>query len=356
MNDTCSPSLCFSSINNGETWELIEAPLTAVRNEDVGCGWSGTFLDDGNTLYELNNYYNGYFNEIRFGTARILNGQMIVSTANYKIKNAVSGYFLDDPEGSSTPGTQLIQNSQNGLFTQSYCFFHIADDLYTAKCNHNDLYMDVINKNDYPVVLEAHIVNENQQWRIVPQEHRSFKLQNAGNNYWMDTLGQSIEEGTGIVCTKNDTKSTQEWSIEQILHVTRFESFNISKRFIRHLENKTVIIDVEFTTLPLEDSQWFVWPGLADRNFVSFESANFPDYYLRHYEGRIYIAKFEESPQFRSDATFRIHPGLADSTFISLETFNFDGIYVRHRDGILIISDIVSDLDRADATFRDTRQ
>jgi len=67
MNDQCSPSLCYSSKDNGATWELIEAPLTAVRQEQVGSGWSGTFVATGDRLLEINNRFNGEFNEIRCG-------------------------------------------------------------------------------------------------------------------------------------------------------------------------------------------------------------------------------------------------------------------------------------------------
>jgi hypothetical protein len=356
MNDTCSSSLCFSSTDNGNTWELFDAPLTAVRNEDVGSGWSGTFLADGAFMYELNNHFNGSFNEIRFGTGQMLENRMIVSTASYRLKNNASGYFLDDPEGISLPGTQLVQSRENNLFTQSYHFHHVDDTLYTIRCNHNDLQAGIMSTDNYPVVLDNNTAEKSRQWNILPQDRRNAKMKNADINYLMDTLGQSTDEGKGIICAAENAGETQKWNIERIFHVARIESFNISKRFIRHLSDKTVIIDTDFTSLPLEDSQWIIRPGLADRSCVSFESENFPGFYLRHFEGKVYIAELEETVIFRADATFRIRPGLADSTFVSFETFNFNGVYIRHRDGIVIISDIVSDLDRSDATFSDLRQ
>jgi hypothetical protein len=356
MNDTCSPSLCFSSIDSGNTWELFEAPLTAVRNEGVGSGWSGTLLADGVFLYELNNHFNGNFNEIRFGTGQIFGRRMIVSTANYRVKNNASGYFLDDPDGISVPGTRLVQSPENSLFTQSYHCCHVDDMLYTIRCNHNNLQVDAESANNYPVVLNSIAADKSRQWNILSMNNDLVKLQNADIGYLMDTLGQSVDEGKEIICAQENSGRTQAWNMERVFHVACFESFNIPKRFIRHLSDNTVIIDTNFTSLPLEDSQWIIRPGLADRFCISFESENFPGFYLRHFEGKIYIAELEETAIFRSDATFRIRPGLADNAFISLETFNFDGIYMRHRDGIVIISDIVSDLDRADATFKEIKQ
>jgi hypothetical protein len=352
MNDTCSPSQCFSSTDNGETWELFDAPLTAIRNEDVGSGWSGTFLAHGSFLYELNNCFNGSYNEIRFGTGQLFVKRMIVSTANYRIKNTASGYFLNDPDGISVPETQLNQSNENNLFTQSYCFNHADESLYTIKCNHNSLQVDTKIENNHPVILNNSSTDKSQLWHIMPQENGSVKLQNADINYFMDTMEQSTDEGKYIVCAEGNNGTTQKWNIDRVFHVARFESFNVSKRFIRHLNDKTIIIDTNFTSLPLEDSEWILRPGLVNGSYASFESVNFPNFYLRHYEGRMYIAELEETNIFKTDSTFRIRQGLADNSFISLETFNFDNIFVRHRDGILIISDIVSDLDRADATFK----
>ncbi|MDR2477187.1 MAG: AbfB domain-containing protein [Treponema sp.] len=356
MNDTCSPSLCFSSIDNGETWELIEAPLTAVRNESVGSGWSGTFLSTGNLLVELNNFFNGNYNEIRCGTGRIYENQIIISMSDYKFVNNASKFCLDDPDGSSTPGIQLIQNGDNGFRTQSWHLDNIADNVYRASCNENDMLLEASVQEGFPVVLNNYTGGTNQQWCMLPQSDSRFKFQNLGNELYMDTKNQSVEEGAGIVCTGLSDKTTQLWNIDRIFKVARYESFNILQRFIRHLDDKSVIIDNDFTTLPLADSQWFIWPGLADMTYTSFESVNYPGYYLRHFEGKVYIAQFTDDYQFKADATFRIRPGLANSDFISLETFNFDGIFMRHRDGILIITEILSDLDKADATFKEIRQ
>ena len=48
--------------------------------------------------------------------------------------------------------------------------------------------------------------------------------------------------------------------------------------------------------------------------------------------------------------------GLADAGCVSLESYNIPGNYIRHRDGILYITAITTQLDQADATFRQIKQ
>jgi len=82
MNDSCSPSQCFTSSDNGQTWQLTDAPLTAVRNEEVGSNWSSSFMPIGKKLVEINNPFNGTYNEIRVGTGILYGSQLIVTTVD----------------------------------------------------------------------------------------------------------------------------------------------------------------------------------------------------------------------------------------------------------------------------------
>lgn len=73
MNDDCLPEQCFMSDDNGQTWQLVNAPLVAVRNEETGSNWSSSFLALGNKLIEINNPFNGIYNEICVGIGTIKN-------------------------------------------------------------------------------------------------------------------------------------------------------------------------------------------------------------------------------------------------------------------------------------------
>ena len=81
-----------------------------------------------------------------------------------------------------------------------------------------------------------------------------------------------------------------------------------------------------------------------------------PGYYLRHRDGRLQLSQNDQTALMAEDATWRVRPGLADSSQVSFESYNIAGNYMRHMDGVLHITGISSDLDRADATFREIRQ
>ncbi len=125
---------------------------------------------------------------------------------------------------------------------------------------------------------------------------------------------------------------------------------------MRHAADGTVRIDSEFTAQPLKDSEWRVVPGLADSSCVSLESVNRPGCYLRHRDGRLTLSQDDGTDLMHGDATWKRVPGLADAGCVSLESYNIPGNYIRHRDGVLYITGITSQLDQADATFRQIEQ
>jgi Alpha-L-arabinofuranosidase B (ABFB) domain/Matrixin/Putative peptidoglycan binding domain len=87
---------------------------------------------------------------------------------------------------------------------------------------------------------------------------------------------------------------------------------------------------------------------------VSFRSANFTSHFIRH---RDFIAQLTEvgTELDRTDATFRVVPGLADPLLVSLESVNFPDFYLRHENFELKLHRRSDDqLFREDATFHVT--
>lgn len=358
MNDNCSPSQCFTSTDGGYTWSLIDAPLTAVRNEARGSSWSGTFLASGAKLLELNNYFNGEYNEIRFGEGTLYGGQLLVSGADYKLVNAASGLCVDDPAGSMEQGAQMILWTDNSLKTQSW---HLLEDAgaYKLRCNYSGLILDGKEGSSEPGAIVRQWEDNGapaQRWVLEPAGGGAFRIKNLHGGLYLDTEGQQAGLHAPLVQMPRSESAAQTWRLERIYEIVRLGSYNIAGTYIRHTSADNVVIDSQFTTLPLKDSEWRVVPGLADSACVSFEAVNLPGYYLRHRAGRLILSQDDGTELMRADATWRLAPGLADGGCVSIGSYNIAGNYIRHRDGVLYITPITSPLDQADATFRQIKQ
>ena len=353
MNDTCSSSQLFTSSDKGQTWQLIDAPLTSVRQESVGSGWSGTLVAASNKLIELNNCFNGSFNEIRCGSGTLYGDQLIVDGADYKVVNAASGLCLDDAGGSMDWGNEMILWESNGLETQSWNFAN-GPDGYTLVCNFSGLALDNPNGSltaGTRIVQWDKNYSAAQQWRLAPQGDGTFKIQNVASGLYLDTEGSSTQAHAYVVQNHESSSATQTWTLERIFETVRLRSSNINDCHVYHDGAGNVLIANKATALPYSSSLWRAVPGLADANGVSFESVDQPGYYLRHYEGKLIISQDDGSEIFKQDATWRMSAGLADPDGASFASYNISGTYMRHFNSYLMISPVSTELEKADATF-----
>lgn len=353
MNDTCSSSQLFTSSDKGQTWQLIDAPLTSVRQESVGSGWSGTLVAASNKLIELNNCFNGSFNGIRCGSGTLYGDQLIVDGADYKVVNAASGLCLDDAGGSMDWGNEMILWESNGLETQSWNFAN-GPDGYTLVCNFSGLALDNPNGSltaGTRIVQWDKNYSTAQQWRLAPQGDGTFKIQNVASGLYLDTEGSSTQAHAYVVQNHESSSATQTWTLERIFETVRLRSSNINDCHVYHDGVGNVLIANKTTALPYSSSLWRAVPGLADANGISFESVDQPGYYLRHYEGKLIISQDDGSEIFKQDATWRMSAGLADPDGASFASYNISGTYMRHFNSYLMISPVSTELEKADATF-----
>ncbi len=356
MNDTCATNKCLTSIDNGATWSTIDAPLTVNRKESVGSSWSGTFLSISNgILLELNNFFNGSYNEIRCGTGLLNSYGMIVSGAQYKLTNQKSSLCLDDPAGSTTAGTQMIQWNDNGLATQRWKADYMGSGYFRLTCMFSNLVLDNYNGLATPgnkIIQWNDNGMDPQRWAITHTGNGYYKLTNKSGGLSLDVSGGSTEPNALIVQNVDSGSTSQRWKVEQD-NIVRLESKNIANTYIRHSNYRAQISPRDdFRTTPFQDSEWKLVPGLADSTCVSLESVNKPGYFLRHRDGQVWLDAKSDTAQYKADATWRIKPGLTDSSMSSFEAYNFSGQYMRHRDGLMWMTAISTDLDKADATFR----
>lgn len=132
----------------------------------------------------------------------------------------------------------------------------------------------------------------------------------------------------------------------------RLESYNFRGQFIRHQSFKASISkDVS----PFDDSVFNMVAGLADAKCISFESKNFPGYYLMHENFKIVLKKFDGSDNFKQCATFRKVLGLWDKNSVSFQSINYPNRYIRHKMFYLQIDEIITDLDKKDATYNEIK-
>lgn len=354
MNDTCSPSKCFTSTDAGQTWQLIDAPLTAVRDESYGSSWSGTFVASQNRLYELNNAHTDSYNEIRFGSGVVLGDQLIVDGADYKLVNAATNYCIDDEAGSLKWGTNLILWEDNGLKTQSWHTKRLTNDVFSLLCNFSSLAMDnpEASQNNGTQIRQWEPNGAAAQgWIFVRDSDGAYRIRNQASGLYLDTENQSTDSHANLVQNSYSDSLTQKWYVERIYEVARFISHNISDCKVYHDSNNRVLIANASAGFNLASSQWRIVPGLASSEGVSFESVDRPGYYLRHCDGKLSISEKEDSDLFNADATWLIRTALDSKDGVSLESYNIAGRYIRHQNSYLIISEISSELDKNDASF-----
>jgi beta-glucanase (GH16 family) len=131
--------------------------------------------------------------------------------------------------------------------------------------------------------------------------------------------------------------------------VSSWASEFVADKVIRH-QNSRGRIDAASGLSPAADGNWKMVPGLAGGG-VSFQSQNFPNSYLRHRLGEVWLDRDDGSSLFRADATFNQRAGQANGNATSFESWNFPGRYLRHRNSLLYVENLLSDLDRRDASF-----
>lgn len=77
-----------------------------------------------------------------------------------------------------------------------------------------------------------------------------------------------------------------------------------------------------------------------------------PGCFLRHWNYQFSLIQNDGSAVFKADATFLPVAGLGHSYLTSFRSHNYPDQYIRHENYGLVLDPIVSDLDRADATYR----
>ena len=163
-------------------------------------------------------------------------------------------------------------------------------------------------------------------------------------------LGVPVSTSQEIAAPSGDT-GTDPLPEFPPLTITRFKAFGFDDAYLRHTNFQ---VRVDFSPVPVADSQFTLVPGLADASAISIESVNFPGFYLRHLNNVISLMPDDRSDTYKADSTWWIKPGLADSSAISVESYNESGSYIGKMFGITALTKVTSTtkhLALEDATF-----
>jgi len=134
--------------------------------------------------------------------------------------------------------------------------------------------------------------------------------------------------------------------------VVRFRASGLDDGYFRH---RDTVAAVDIGVNPVEDSQFYVIPGMADPEAVSIRSVNLPAHFLVHEGNAVIFAPYDGTEAFEENATWWIRPGLTgDEGWISFEAYNQPGYYIGRQFGISALvenTDQLTDRMREDATF-----
>lgn len=133
--------------------------------------------------------------------------------------------------------------------------------------------------------------------------------------------------------------------------ITRFRSMSYADAYLRR---RDTFIVVDVSGGQVEDTQFYVSPGLADPEAISIRSVNLPAYFLKREGNAVILAPNDGSTNFAADATWWVRPGLADAGWLSLEAYSQPGYYLGQQFGVVAlvrVSETMTARMREDATF-----
>lgn len=187
----------------------------------LSCQHSGYTLDDpngsttpGTTLRQW--YFNGYSAQ-RFRADDMGDGF-------YRLTNEASGLCLDDPGGSTTPGVTVGLWNDNALDTQRWKVEPTGQGFYKLTCRRNGLCLDDLGGST-TVGSNIGQYNDNgldtQRWKMPVQPDGSgivsgatYKLTNVQSGLCLDDSGGSLNAGTAVEQWTDNGQEPQHWKIE----------------------------------------------------------------------------------------------------------------------------------------------
>jgi GH43 family beta-xylosidase len=141
---------------------------------------------------------------------------MPIANGTYRIKSKVTGQCLDVPNGSTTPGTQLQEWTDNGNIAQKWVFTSLGNGYYKIKSAASNLCLDDAGAslNAGNILIEWNdIGGAAQEWRVQDMGSGYFKIISRKSLLALNVPNSNTTPGTKLEQWYENQYDAELWSI-----------------------------------------------------------------------------------------------------------------------------------------------
>ena len=141
---------------------------------------------------------------------------MPIANGTYRIKSKVTGQCLDVPSGSTTPGTQLQEWTDNGNIAQKWVFTSLGNGYYKIKSAASNLCLDDAGASLSPgnILIEWNdIGGAAQEWRVQDMGSGYFKIISRKSLLALNVPNSNTTPGTKLEQWYENQYDAELWSI-----------------------------------------------------------------------------------------------------------------------------------------------
>ena len=187
-----------------------------------------------------------------------------LSDGNYQIQNVSSNLVLDDPNSSTSNGTQVIQFQPKGGLNQEWVEVAAGSGpaaTYTVQNSSSHLVLDDPNSstsNNTKIIQYQPKGTANQKWTFVPLADGNDLIVNLASGQVLGDPGFSTIEGTGIIQWQVNAGMNEQWQVVPQANGT-VEILNASSHLVLDDPNSS-------TSQGIQMDQWH-WTSTANQEW-----------------------------------------------------------------------------------------
>ena len=148
------------------------------------------------------------------------NAEGIVAGQTYMIKSRNSNKCLSTRNGSTSAGTQLVQDScSTGSTLQQWQVNDAGNNEFQLVQIASSLYADISGSSTQDggdAILWSDNGGANQRWRIVAEDNGYYLIENVNSGKVLDVANASLEDGADIIQWTINGGFNQDWTFEPV--------------------------------------------------------------------------------------------------------------------------------------------